>query len=226
LNCDEWHLSLAGGYAIAENTIATCDHVIATKTKMRDGFLVAVDHQGNVACGTAILARSAAMDAAIIKVAGAEFTPVPLNSDVKQGAASYCFSQPLRQQGYFSAGIVNRFFREKDSGAEAPDSIDALRHLRVNFSNEWAPGSSGSPLLDSAGNIIGHVSTISGLSSGKNRPPLLMLRTGIPALAVQQLAKTTANPAEIKRIANLDSQVSKTAVKPKKSTPECPAADP
>jgi hypothetical protein len=78
--------------------------------------------------------------------------------------------------------------------------------------------------LDSAGNIIGHVSTISGLSSGRNRPPLLMLRTGIPALAVQQLAKTTANPAEIKRIANLDSQVPKTAVKPKKSTPECPAA--
>ena len=34
-------------------------------------------------------------------------------------------------------------------------------HLRVNVSTDWAPGSSGSAVLDQCGNVIGHVSTIS-----------------------------------------------------------------
>jgi hypothetical protein len=204
MRCDDWHINLAGGYAIAPGVIATCDHVLKTKTKMRDGFIVAFDHEGNVACGVAVLARSAAMDAAIIKVAGADFTPVPLNPDVKQGSPSYCFSFPLRQEGYFSAGIINRFFWDKSYRGEDKDSIDALSHLRVNYSNDWAPGSSGSPLFDAAGNVTGHVSTISGLGSGKGQPAMLTLHEGIPARSVQRLAETLQNPVEIKRMANIE----------------------
>lgn len=221
-SCDEWHINLAGGYAIAANAIVTCDHVLATKTKMRDGFLVAVDHEGNVACGTAILARSTIMDAAIIKVAGAELTPVPLNSEVRQGSASYCFSHPLSQQGFFSTGIINRFFWNGTYVGGDRDSIDALCQLRVNFSNDWAPGSSGSPLFDPAGNVIGHVSTIAGLSSGKDQPTLLMMRTGIPALAVRRFAATLQNPAEITRIAKMDANKPETSGTRKKSNPVTP----
>ena len=201
--CDNWHLKLAGGYAIATDTIVTCDHVLVNKTKMSDSFFVVADHVGNVALATAVLARSAAMDAAIVKVAGAEFSPVPLNSEVMQGTPAYCFSYPLRQEGYFSAGIVNRFFRNKKYCGEDPKSIDALLHLRVNLSTDWAPGSSGSPLFDSAGNVIGHVSTISGLGSGKDKSAMLTLHTGIPALAVRTLAENLNNPDEIRRVAKI-----------------------
>ncbi|MFU8894488.1 MAG: trypsin-like peptidase domain-containing protein [Luteolibacter sp.] len=207
MNCDDWHLNLAGGYAIAKDVIATCDHVLVNKTKMRDGFLVVVDHEGNVACAVAILARSPAMDAAIVKVAGADFTPVPLNSDVMQGAEAFCFSYPLRQEGYFSTGVVNRFFWNEKYQGEDTESIDALVHLRANFSTDWAPGSSGSPLFDAAGNVIGHVSTISGLSRGNRQPALMMLRTGIPALAVRNLANHLETPAEIQRIAMIGAGV-------------------
>lgn len=218
-SCDDWHIGLAGGYAIAEDVIVTCDHVVVNDKKMRDGFFVVVDHEGNVAIASAILARSPAMDAAIIKVVGAKFTPVPLNSEVKQGTEAFCFSYPLQQQGYFSAGVVNRFFWNEFYQGQTRDSIDALLHLRVNFTTDWAPGSSGSPLFDSSGNVIGHVSTISGLGSGKNKGPMITLRTGIPALSVRGLANKMQEPAEVQRIAKIEtkkSQAPKTEPTPSK----------
>lgn len=201
MKCDDWHLNLAGGYAIADDVIVTCDHVMVNQTKMRDGFLVVADHEGNIAIAVAVLARSAAMDAAIVKVAGAKFPPVPLGTQAMQGTPAHCFSYPLRQEGYFSTGIVNRFFWNEKYNGEAPESLDAMVHLRVNFSTDWAPGSSGSPVFDSAGNVMGHVSTIAGLGRGKNQPQLLTLRTGIPALAVRTLAENLTNPGEIQRLA-------------------------
>ena len=203
-NCDDWHVNLAGGYAIAEDVIVTCHHVLDSKTKMRDGHLVAMDLEGNVAAAVAVLASSKAMDVAVVKVAGAKFTPVPLNRDVPQGASSYCFSYPLSQQGYFSAGIVNRFYWTEGYRGEARESLDAKRHLRVDFSNDWAPGSSGSPLFDQAGNVVGHVSTISGLSGGKGKPTLITLHVGIPAGSVEALVRAMDDPEEILRIANAE----------------------
>jgi hypothetical protein len=220
MSCDDWHLNLAGGYAIAKDVIVTCDHVLVNQTEMRDGFFLVADHEGNVAIAVAVLARSAAMDAAIVKVAGAEFTPVPLNRNVMQGTPAFCFSYPLRQEGYFSTGVVNRFFWNEKFRGEDPDSLDALVHLRVNFSTDWAPGSSGSPVFDSAGNAIGHVSTITGLGKGRNQPTLITLRTGIPAHAVQQLANNLLNPDEIQRIADMDVKKSEAAAEPEQ--PEDP----
>lgn len=218
-NCDTWHIKLAGGYAIAPDVIVTCDHVLASKTKMRDGFFVAVDHAGNIASAVAVLARNSIMDAAIIKVAGATFTPVPLNSNVKQGTASHIFSYPLGQEGYFSTGVINRFYWDKDYEGPFEDrnAIDALCHLRVDYSNDWAPGSSGSPLFDSAGNVTGHVSTISGLGAKKNQPALLTLHMGIPARSVQQLAASMESPGEINRLANMEAKNDKAPVKEKAS---------
>ncbi|MEY3394671.1 MAG: hypothetical protein RL346_907 [Verrucomicrobiota bacterium] len=222
MNCENWHINLAGGYAIAPNVIVTCDHVLCNKTRMRDGFIVAFDLTGNIACGVAVLARNATMDTAIIKVAGAVFSPVPLNAEVKQGSPSYCFSYPLKQQGYFSTGVINRFYWHERYQGQDRNSIDALSYLRVNYSNDWAPGSSGSPLFDPAGNITGHVSTITGLSGGKNGSPMLTLHEGVPARAVLALAGALEHPPEIARIANFPDITSKTPITGDKAPKEKP----
>jgi hypothetical protein len=202
--CDDWHLNLAGGYAIAPDVVATCDHVIESRTEMREGYLIVADPEGNVYPVSSVIARSTAMDAALLRVDGANFLPLPLNGAVRQGATAYCFSSPLGQLGYFSEGIVNRFLWNRPYKGGDKGALDVARHLRVNFSTDWAPGSSGSAVLDRAGNVIGHVSQIAGLSRGKNNQALITLHTGIPAHAVRLLAQAAGDPEELARLASLE----------------------
>ena len=83
--------------------------------------------------------------------------PLPLNPSVRPGDEAWCYSDPFGRSNYFSKGIVNRFFqRSATTGAGS---------VRMNVSTDWAPGSSGSAVLDSCGNAIGHVSEISAQGS-------------------------------------------------------------
>lgn len=213
-NCDDWHINFAGGYPIAPDIVATCDHVIDSTQKMREGYLIVTDQDGNAYPVTSVIARSAAMDAALIRVEGANFKPLALNGEIGQGASAYCYSSPLGQLGYFSEGIVNRFVWDQKYKGGNRHTLDVARHLRVNFSTDWAPGSSGSAVIDQAGNAIGHVSQIANLSGGENKQPMITLHTGIPARAVRMLAQ--ANAEEIKRLTALET--GETGGKPKDAT--------
>ena len=167
--CDKWHVNLAGAYAVAEDAIATCHHCVEPNADMREGYLIAVDHTGEVLPVTAILAKSQTLDGAILRVSGGKLSPLPFNDNVSPGDAAYCYSAPLGQSGYFSEGIVNRFYWRGAPGKEGTEG--RWKNLRVNVSTDWAPGSSGAAVLDQAGNVIGHVSTIQPLTEGPRPAP-------------------------------------------------------
>lgn len=168
-NCEHWHISLAGGYAIAQDTVATCHHCVEpSNAQMREGYLVAADSEGNVMPVTSVLAKSKTMDCAILRVEGGSYAPLPLNADMAPGDPTYLYSEPLGQEGYFSTGIVNRFYYMANKSG-SPGSADELKFLRVNVSTDWAPGSSGAAVLDECANVVGHVSTISPMSEGGTR---------------------------------------------------------
>ncbi len=198
--CDHWHLNLAGGYAISSDVLVTCDHVIKTSLTMREGYLIAVDVKGNVFPVTAVMARSYSMDAAVLRIAGGDFQPLPLQHAVKQGAQSYCYSSPLGQQGYFSDGIINRFLWTDGYQGGDKESIAVNRFLRVNISTDWAPGSSGSAVLDDCGNAIAHVSQISSLSNRPGASAYVTVHTGIPALSVRSLVAAMNTPDAITKL--------------------------
>lgn len=171
-NCSNWHIRVAGGYAVAKNAIVTCHHCVVADNTIKEGYYIAVDPEDNVLPVTAVLAKSQTMDAAILMVEGGKFTPLPLSDKVAPGDPAYCYSDPLGVDGYFSSGIVNRFYwRPGKSGT--PGTVDELKSLRVNVSTDWAPGSSGSAVLDDCGNVIGHVSTISAMSETPPRVPVV-----------------------------------------------------
>ncbi len=57
--CEDWHVNLAGGYALTTNgAIATCYHVVQPDSKMKMGCLVAADESGKVFGVTEVLAAN------------------------------------------------------------------------------------------------------------------------------------------------------------------------
>lgn len=196
-SCDNWHVNLAGGYAVTnDGVIATCAHVVETdRKKMRDGSLIAVDSEGKVHPITSILSIDKKIDGALLKI-DAKTVALPFNDQVAPGDPAFCLSRPLKQGQYFSKGIVNRFYWNSDNRGDDPNSLESLRALKLNVSTRWAPGSSGSAVLDGYGNVIGHVATISTMGNrgtrkdtDKSGRTLITLHTATPARAMKALAK-------------------------------------
>jgi hypothetical protein len=163
--CDNWHQNLAGGYFINTNgAVATCYHVIEKdKQTYREGYLVAANDKGDLLPVLEILAADEVTDTAIIRVkVEGEVTHLPLNVNTYPGDDAWCYSDPLGRSGYFSKGMINRFYVDKQKGRKESSWIEV--------SVDWAPGSSGAAVLDEFGNAIGHVSTISSAGSRHKKP--------------------------------------------------------
>ena len=211
----QWHVNLADGYAISgDGAVATCQHCIAPEEQeMREGYLIASDASGNVFPVTAVLAQDKEMDAAIVRVEGGNFTPLALNDQTAPGDTVYVFSDPMSAVGYFTSGILNRFFWLDGRKSMDPASTEGARNLRMHVSADWAPGSSGAAVLDACGNAVGHVSVIDplvsddplspeekpgkpGKKSKKKSPPptdhstLIILHEAVSARSVRMLAKS------------------------------------
>jgi peroxiredoxin len=193
--CDRWHSNLAGGYAIASDVVATARHVVEPPATMRagSGHAVVVRGSDEVLDVTSVLLADEVSDIAVLRVAVKDLKPLAFSRDIQVGDTAYCLSDPKGVIGHFSAGIVNRLF----SLAKAGEKADPLQE-RIAVSADWAPGSSGSAILDECGNIIGHVARIRPLfgkpgapdSHGKELttvPTLMTVNEAIPASVIVSL---------------------------------------
>jgi len=197
--CDQWHVNLAGGYVLTTNgAVATCYHVVQPGREVKEGCLVAAEDGGDVLPVTEILAASRYADACIIKVEGQNLQPLALNTNVYPGDMAYCFSDPLDHRGYFSHGVVNRFYQFPGRRPFSAAASAAYAPTRLNVSTDWAPGSSGSAVLDECGNAIGHVSTISAVEDEENGgadmpatpgPTMIVFHEAVSAADVLRLIK-------------------------------------
>jgi S1-C subfamily serine protease len=154
-HCDNWHQRLAGGFFIsADGLVVTSQHVIdPARTNYREGYLVVASDSGELYPVREVLASDARTDVAIIRAAVEQpVVALPLQVSTYPGDPAWCYSDPYRRSGYFSRGMINRFYY---------DTSDDKEIVRMEVSTDWAPGSSGSAVVDQFGNAIGVVSQIS-----------------------------------------------------------------
>ncbi len=167
-DCQKWHLELSGGYAITKSAVATCGHVVGDgqEEDMREGYLVAADEDDHLIPVVEVLAINAATDSAILRLQTDKLQPLPLGKDVVPGDPIVCFNDPLERRGVYSTGVVSRFmqrpFLRKEEMTEEQRANPHMLEVPVfvQVTADWAPGSSGSAVIDRCGNAIGHVSEV------------------------------------------------------------------
>lgn len=148
-SCDDWHVGgVATAWALHESGIlVTNAHVLSS----RQGAVVGVlDRNGNAYPVTEILAANVVADVALVRVAGANLKSLPLGPSAPVGSRVRVISHP--QQRFFTEtfGDVSRYYRRPARGGQPSPTW-------MSITADYARGSSGGPVLDSEGRVVGMV---------------------------------------------------------------------
>lgn len=179
-HCPNDHLRAASGFVIAEEGIAVTSYHIfrgdATDEKT-DLTVVVMDTEGTVYAVTEVLAASLADDVAIFKIdtRGKKLPALPLGPDAAPGDEANVIGHPHSMFYSFTHGAVSRWYR-RDGGE------------KMSVTADFSQGSSGGPVLDDKGNVIGIVSATRSLYNGDNHVQMVS-REAIPVRALRALMK-------------------------------------
>ena len=164
-DCGGWHFSGSSGFVINENgIICTCCHVLIEEDEqIKESYIIAADSAGHVFPVKSVLAADTDADCCLLKIEANGLKPLPLRTGARAGEAVYCLSHPGGYYFMFTQGIISRLNRRTnaDHSEHGHDSGVAGRPVvLLNITAEFAPGSSGAPVVDSSGNVVGQVASI------------------------------------------------------------------
>lgn len=196
--CSNWHLNAASGFFLtADGVVATNYHVL--NDEMKDAMGV-MDGHGKIHPVTALLAADPAHDLAFLQVEGSGFEPLSLALEAPQpGDDVAVLSHPESHFWLFTTGVVSRWVDWVEPGGGAP----AERYPALCITAEFAPGSSGAPVCDRRGNVVGVAQRIFPLieqprEKVEGKPPqgptstytAAVIRMAVPAKWVAALTRT------------------------------------
>ncbi len=163
--CGGWHFSSSAGFVVSEGGIVcTCCHVIMEEDdELKESYLIAADAFGHVFPVQGVLAADTDADTCLLRIGATGLKPLPLRSGVRPGEPVYCLSHPGGYFFMFTQGLVARLNQRTnaDTDEHGRSSQPPSRPiLLLNVTAEFAPGSSGAPIVDPAGNVVGQVASI------------------------------------------------------------------
>lgn len=177
--CKSRHGSFAGGVVLSPDGIVLTNHHVLDET---DSVVFgAMSHSGEVYAIDKVLAASKSDDLALIQLRGAKGLPVAVLADtVATGEEIFVVSHP---DGYFfslTRGLVSRKFL---TGKE--------KIQRLQVTADFAKGSSGSGIFNTAGQIVGLVTTTHSIYYVDDEEELedlqMVVKAGVPLDAIRRL---------------------------------------
>jgi len=194
-NDGEWNDGL---YATA--WVAAADGVLVTNWHVFEELepeevFGAVDHKGNVYPMIDFLGGDKTADVAVFRIAAKGLTPLPVSEDFAPvGSWVSVLSHPGDNFFVFTTGNVTRYSSNK--------SEDGKRERWMGLTAEYAGGSSGSPVLNKYGSVVGMAALTLTIEDGAGTPKPIegrRLRREKPNLAPppreKPEAKVEAKPA-------------------------------
>lgn len=180
--CDHWHGGGASAVALTkEGVFATCHHVIAQTN--RHAFFV-MTSEGRVAPVVEVLAADEKADVAICRATGIELAPVPLAvANPPVGSSVSLISHPSGNHYTLTTGVISRYFFKPMSKTRSTPAMA--------ITAEFARGSSGGPVLDSRGNVVGLAASTYSIyyqeAHGKQENLQMVTRQCVPLGSIREL---------------------------------------
>lgn len=180
--CPRWHVGASSGFMLTESGVcATCYHVVNVP---ESHTLIAMTGDGRVVAVKEVLAANPNTDVAILRLAGSGFTALPLDTEAPVGASIRVISHPDDHFFTFSEGIVSRYVSvplEKRAGEVTMMAITA----------DFGAGSSGAPVFNERGGVVGMVNNTQSLYYDPKRGKDLQMvfKHCLPSQYILQLIK-------------------------------------
>jgi len=163
-DCGEWHFNGSAGFAVGEEIVCTCCHVVLGEDEgVKESYLVAADALGHVFPVRTVLAADPESDTCFLRLGGCALRPLALRTEVRAGERVYCLSHPGGYYFMFTQGMVARLnLRPNEVYDDHGHTNGSFTRpiLFLNVTAEFAPGSSGAPVVDDDGNVVGQVASI------------------------------------------------------------------
>lgn len=167
---DAWELAFSTAFAVTADGVLTTSRHFFGDPQPCEVFLVA-DSQGKIYPVEEILAADEKKDTCLFRIQAEGLKPLPLGKSIPPGSKARVVSHPGYFFWFFSAGQVGNHFEE--DGANW-----------VNITADFGQGSSGAPVFDEFGNVIGQVtSTLTLFATGPAEEEPAVARRRIPVQA-------------------------------------------
>jgi S1-C subfamily serine protease len=179
-SCPAYHAVSGAGIVLTEDgVIATCHHLVSDSDAK---VFVAMTGDGRCFPVKELLASSHTNDVVLLRLetGGKRLTALPLEEHAPVGSRVYVLGHPESHYYMFTEGIVSRHFTgQAETGESEMLSITA----------EFAPGSSGCPILNERGNVVGMADNIvrAGYDSKKPHGASIVFKHCRPSTAIRGL---------------------------------------
>jgi serine protease Do len=158
--CDKWHV---GGAATA--WCLSADGIMVTNFHVFEGAKGGAygigSRDGTVWPVVEILAADRATDTAVFRVKGEGFQPLVLGGAAEVGDKVRVISHPNRKFFLQTSGEVARYHMHRSQKAKKGS-------VMMSVTADYAKGSSGGPVLDEKGEVVGMVSSTQSIYYGKD----------------------------------------------------------
>jgi len=180
--CSKMHLGTATAFVISAGGACVTNYHVVDEPKKETLTVMTLD--GRVLPVRAVLAASKPDDVAIVQVDGLGVRPLPLAGMAPVGTRVRVISHPENRFHTLTEGVVSRYSTFHRAGAEVP---------MMSITADYARGSSGGPVLDDFGAVVGLVSTTHSIyydeKDGKQGNLQMVVKQCVPAASVLKLVQ-------------------------------------
>ena len=191
--CEHWHQgATASAWCLGEDgLLVTNAHVFKDA---KGGAMGVSDREGHCHLVTELLGIDVVSDIAVFRVKGSGLPALALGSAPEVGAPVTAITNPSGNLFYQSSGTVARYFK-RTGKANGPVST------WMAVTADYAKGSSGGPIFNAAGEVVGMVSNTSSIYTGESenrttKNPAgslqMVVKNCVPVDAIQNLFASEA----------------------------------